>query len=589
MDFSEVVKVFDEIERTPGRLKTTELLAELYKRVSTQEIKPLVYLTQGRIAPAAVGIELGMGEKLAQEAIARVTGRNVGEVVKLYRKKGDLGETAEEFMKEKKQHALARGTLTIKNVYERFYKIATASGSGSQDTKIGTLSQLLSDASPSEARFVVRFVTGKLRMGVGEPTIIDALLFAKTGSKEQRVLAERAFNLTGDLGEIAENFWKEGTKSFEKTSPEPFRPIAPALAERLPSSKEIIEKLGKCAVEAKYDGLRLQVHKKGDKVIIFSRRSEPMTNAFPDIVEATRKQIAAKEAIFEGEAIGFNENEDTFLPFQETIKRRRKLGVKEKAEEIPLKLFAFDLLYADGKDYTHLSYKERRAALEKVIKKGDTIEPGSYIIADKPEQLDKFFDEKVGAGLEGIIAKDLNAPYTAGARKFAWIKLKRSYKGELADTLDVVIIGYYRGRGKRTKFEFGGLLTAVYDEKEDKFKSIAKIGTGFNEKQMQEFHDLLSKISSREKPANVDSRLVPDFWVLPKHVVVVRADEITKSPTHTAGASKKDGEGFALRFPRIIQNRFDKAPRDATSVKEVLRMYENQRKTPLSTGYGAEK
>ncbi|MEW5956000.1 MAG: ATP-dependent DNA ligase, partial [Candidatus Micrarchaeota archaeon] len=351
--------------------------------------------------------------------------------------------------------------------------------------------------------------------------------------------------------------------------------ILPALAERLPTPDEIIEKIGECAVEQKYDGLRLAVHKSGDRIEIFSRRQEKMTHMFPDVVDAVRKQVSAKEAIFEGEAVAFDEKTGVFLPFQETIQRKRKHGVGEKAKELPLKLFAFELLYKDGRDLTLLPYKERREALARVLKGGGVIELAKTVTARDAAALKKFFDECVSAGLEGIVAKDLKAPYTAGARKFAWIKLKKSYQTELADTLDLVIVGYYLGKGKRTQFGFGGLLAAAYSPKDRVFRTVCKIGTGFSEKQMQEFKKMLSEIEVAKKPDNVDSVLVPSKWVKPKHVIVVKADEITKSPTHTC--CRKEGQGLALRFPRFMELRTDKAAEDATTEEEVMEMFEMQR------------
>jgi len=342
-------------------------------------------------------------------------------------------------------------------------------------------------------------------------------------------------------------------------------------------------------VEAKYDGLRLQVHKKGEKVELYTRRQERVTDMFPDIVEATRKQMSkVKEVIFEGEAIGYTEETGAYLPFQLTIQRKRKYGVEAKAEEIPLKLFAFEVLYLNGKDYTNEPYHKRREELKKLAgEKGETILLSDAINAKNAKELEKFFEQCVERGLEGIIAKDLNAPYTAGARKFAWVKLKRSYAGELAETLDLVIVGYYYGKGKRTEFGFGGMLTAVYDDKNDTYKTIAKVGTGFSELQMGELKEMLEKISTKERPKNVEALIEPHVWVHPKYVAVIKADEITKSPTHTCGMKKTskgwEGDGFALRFPRLVQLRRDKAAREATTEKEVLELFEQQRQRGLGS------
>jgi DNA ligase-1 len=311
-------------------------------------------------------------------------------------------------------------------------------------------------------------------------------------------------------------------------------------------------------------------------VAIFSRRQENVTEMFPEIVEAAKDDIKAEQAIFEGEALAFNEETQEYYPFQITIQRKRKYDVKKMAKEFPLTLFAFDLLYENGKSLMEKPFKERRAALKKTLGKGKTIVLTDSIVTDSEKEMSRFFNEAVEKGLEGIIAKDLNAKYIAGARKFAWIKLKRSYKGELSDTVDTAIIGFFKGRGKRTRFGLGGLLTAVYDQKEDKFKSIAKIGTGMSEEMLSDLYKMLSKVKESKKPARVDSELKPDAWVEPKYVIEVNADEITKSPVHTAG-KKKSQPGYALRFPRLVKIRPEKKPEQATTVKEVIEMFKRQK------------
>jgi DNA ligase-1 len=446
--------------------------------------------------------------------------------------------------------------------------------------KIKGLVELLNNSTPKEAKYITRFPIGKLRLGIGDPTILDALSAYEAGDKSLREELERAYNLCSDLGLVAKTLFSDGIEGIRKFKIKVFNPVRPALAERLPSAEEIVEKIGKCAVERKYDGLRMQLHKQGDRVEIFSRRLERMTHMFPEIVDGVRKQVKAKEAILEGEALAYNETSGEYYPFQLTMQRKRKYGVEEMAEEYPLKLFAFDVLYYDGVDCTKKPYAERRKKLEKMIASGDVIKLSEMIVTDDPKKLEQFFEESVEKGMEGIVAKDLNAEYVAGARKFAWIKLKRSYKGELADTVDLVIVGYFLGKGMRAKFKFGGLLCAVYDEKEDVFKTVAKIGSGFSEQQMKELEEMLGKIKIDHKPARVDSEIKPDFWVDLKYVVTVAADEITRSPTHTAGRGKEES-GYALRFPRMVGLREDKSPEEATTVQEIIEMYKMQKRVQL--------
>ncbi|MFH0971888.1 MAG: ATP-dependent DNA ligase [Candidatus Micrarchaeota archaeon] len=646
MRFADLAEVFELMEKTASRLQLTEQLAAMYFSASPSDVRRLTYLYQGILVPESLGIQIGVGDKLTEAAIGTVSGKSIKQIEETYRKEGDLGATAKKLLMNKMQSTLVSEELSVKKVYENFFRIATSSGFGSQDSKIKLLAELLSNAEPAEAKHIVRFVQGSLRLGVGEPTILDALAFfwmakiaqaagyepifskefeskkggassmsvrppgkaeGKKGDPFQidsklgkisgeiisngagllkldllaqkrsfREIFERAFNMRSDLGEIAEMVVNGKIEALKQINPQVFSPIRPALAERLLTPGQIIEKIGKCSVEGKYDGFRLQVHKKGNEVKIFSRKEEPMTHMFPDVVDAVKTEFKAKEAIFEGEAIAYDDKQGKFLPFQVTIQRKRKHDVKQKAREIPLKLFAFELLYADGSDYTREPYEKRREDLGNLIAKNSkTLKLSERIIAETPKQLQQFFEKCLSDGLEGIIAKDLQSPYIAGARKFAWIKLKKSY-GKIADTFDVVIIGYYFGKGKRTQFEFGGVLTAVYDPESLKFKSIAKVGTGFSEEQMGEFANRLEKISLKEKPANVDCEMTPDVWVRPEIVIEVNADEITQSPTHTCGRAEGEEEGYALRFPRMISLRKDKKPTDATTEAEIFEMYELQ-------------
>lgn len=575
MRFFELASAFAEIEKTAGRLDMTGLLSELFKKAEGGQIGKIVYLCEGTLAPSHMGIDLGMGEKFAMGAIALSSGLERKKIEKLYKEQGDLGLVAESLGPHRRQMSLSGGELTVARVYETLMRIAKAGGQGSQEVKIKLLADLLNSAKPVEAKYIVRLVLGKLRLGIGDPTILDALSVMEAGDKSMRAKIERAYNLCSDLGLVAEKF-AANPKAIEKFEIVPFSPIRPALAERLPTAEAVIAKIGRCAAEGKYDGLRMQVHRKGNRVEIFSRKLEVMTGMFPEIVEAVRG-LGAKEIIFEGEALGYELKSGKYLSFQQTIQRKRKYGVEAMSKESPLRLFAFDLLFLDGRDYTLLPYGKRRKELERVVKKGKngTIAISEQIVTDKPAELEKFFQKCAKEGLEGIIAKDLRAPYVAGARKFAWIKLKRSY-GALADTIDAVVCGYYLGKGARAEFDFGGLLVAVYNDEEDRFETIARVGSGFTEEEMESMEKLLSKIRVRERPKGLESKVTPDFWCELKYVVSVTADEITLSPMHTAGM--KGDTGYALRFPRMVAVRSDKGPKEATTVSEIIEMFEMQKR-----------
>lgn len=578
MLFSELAELFERLEATSKRLEMFEILSEFFKKVSKEEIDKVVYLCEEQLLPPFKGLEIGMAEKMVEKAIAKVSNKSTEEITKLYKKLGDLGLVAQEILTKKRTTLFTTKAPTISEVYNSLFKIAQITGSGSVERKIDSLAGLLIRVSAKEAKFIVRFVLGSLRLGIGDPTIMDSLSKAITGDRTKlRAEIERAYNLCSDLGLVAKSLMEKGETGLKQFKVQLGSPIRMALAERLPTAEEIIKKIGKCAVETKYDGLRLQIHKQNDKVEIFSRNQERMTHMFPDIVQGIKKQIKAKTAIIEGEAVAFNETTGEFFPFQVTITRKRKYEIEKRAKEAPLVLFTFDLLYVDGKDMTQKPYIERTKLLDEIIKKGFTIRHAERIITDDPKELEKFFNENIERGTEGIIAKRLDAPYQAGARNFNWIKLKRSYKGELKDTIDVVIVGYFKGRGLRAKFGIGALLAAVYEDKTDTFKTIAKIGSGLSEEKWLEIRKLLDKIKLEHKAARLDSEIKADVWCQPRYVFTVIADEITLSPTHTAGKTKEK-PGFALRFPRIQGWIRDKKPEDATTVKEIEKLFKMQKR-----------
>jgi len=603
MLFQRIAETFEEVEKTSSRIEMTVILARLFFEAKKGEIGKIVYLTQGQLGPAFMGLDSGMGENFVVQTIAKITGYGKEKIEAFYKEKGDLGLVAQELAEKKKQKSLFTEQLTLEKVFGNFVKIAKVKGTGSQESKKRLLAELLNSASPLEAKFIVRVPLETLRLGAGDPTIMDALAenhFEEFENKNPGLVSELAgkyeneelhrqlrsklrgrieekYNIHSDLGGIAERLKEKGLSSLKKIEITPGIPIRPTLAERLPSAKEIVKKLGRCAIEQKIDGFRMQVHKESGHVTVFSRRMENMTDMFPEVVKAVKKQVKANRAIFEGEAVAYNEETEQFYPFQVTIQRKRKYGVEEFSKKFPLKLFLFDVMFLNGKNLMGLPFSERRKALKKMLGKGNGLMLTKQIVTGKEREIKKFFDESVSSGLEGIIAKDLNAKYIAGARKFAWIKLKRSYKGELSDSVDAVIIGYYKGRGQRTKFGLGTLLAAVYNGEKDRFESVAKIGTGMSEERLVESEKMLSKIKSVTKPVRVESGLKPDVWVMPEHVIEVRADEITKSPVH-ACARGELGEGLALRFPRMVQFRADRAPEQATTVHEIIAMFEQQRK-----------
>lgn len=573
MTFSNLAKYYEQLEATSKRLELIDILSRLFKESNSEEIGKICYLIQGRVAPFFEPTEIGMAESLVAQAVGQAYGKTKNEVLALYRKKGNMGLAALE-LAAGRHH---KGNPTVTQVFNELHKIAEFSGEGTVEKKVSTLSEVLKSVDATSAKHIVNIPLGTLRLGIGDPTVMDALSIARTGDKKLRPLIEDAYNKTSDLGYVAEMFFKHGAKGLEEVKLIVGKPVRPALAERLPNAEEAVKRLGDTfAAEPKFDGFRVAVHKDGDVVKLFSRNLEDTTHAFPDLVEGARHQIKAKSCILEGEAIAYNPISEEFLPFQETTKRRRKYNIAQKAKELPLALFAFDVLYLNGKDICQKPYSERRELLQSIVSSDHTvIRLAEERVLHTAEDITKFFNEAISDGLEGLMLKKLDAPYKAGGRGFHWIKFKRSHSGELTDTVDCVLLGVYSGKGKRTEFGVGGLLVGVYDDKNDEFCSISRLGTGLTDEEFRKVNELTRNVHVSHKPARVNSKIEPGFWVEPKIVMEVFADEITKSPIHTAG--EKDGVGYALRFPRLVKFReADKRAEDCTTVDEVKKMFKQQ-------------
>ena len=572
MKLSQLADHFEKLDELASRNAMTDALAELFRASSDpEEVRKIVYLSEGILLPAYEATEIGISEQYMARAIAEATGRNVDDVKELYREIGDYGSVAERLITWK-----GKG-LTVRQAYDALLHLARISGKGSIEAKVSGLAGLIRRIGPKEARYLLRVPIGKLRLGVGDMTIMDGLSCAYAGDRRLRPVIESAYSLSGDMGLVAYQLYEKGPDRLKAFEVRVGNPIRVELAERVESITDLLKRLGKCAVEPKYDGIRLQIHKDGKRVTIFTRNLENATEMFPDLAAAALRQVKADRAIFEGEAVSYDPETGEFHPFQITVQRKRKHLVEEKELELPLRLMAFDCLYRDGEEILYEPYVRRRDALRKMISPNETIETTQALISDDPDEVNAFFDSMLTAGLEGIIAKSLDSPYRAGRRSFDWIKFKRSYKGKLRDTVDCVIVGYFAGRGKRAKWGIGSILCAVYDEADDEFQTITRVASGLSDQGWKDMKSRLDEIRLKEKPARVESLYKPNVWVEPRYVTEVLADEITRSPSHTAG---RDGgrTGYALRFPRIVTPiRADREAEDATTVEEVKRMYNIQR------------
>ena len=580
MDFSIVAEIFEKMENTTKRIELTNILVELLKKTPKKIIPNAVYLLQGIIRPNFEGVELGIAEKLAIRAISKSSGLSIKKIEDDYRKVGDLGLTASNILKLKTQTTFTAEKITLERVYETLFKIAKLEGKGSQDLKMKHISSLLNDATPLEAKFVLKILLGTLRLGVAENTVMDALAIAFTGKKENKERIENAYNVSSDLGKVSQMVATNGIDGIKKFKISLFSPIRPMLADRVKSEKEAIKKMPELfSAEYKLDGERVQIHKQANKIILFSRRLENITQYYPDIVENIGKSLNVHEGIFEAEIVPINENTGEFLPFQELMHRRRKYKLEQAVSQYPITVNFFDVLYFDNKDCLNLEYSERRKILEKLVNEDNFSKLVPMLLVKNENEVGDFLENSINAGCEGLMLKTPSAPYRAGSRGSNWLKLKREYRNELGDSLDLIVIGAYFGRGRRTGL-YGTLLLGTYNPEQDNFPSICKVGTGFTDESLDQLYQILSNNVTLKKNSRIISEMEADVWLEPELVLEIVASEITLSPIHKTGLDLiRKNSGFALRFPKFTGKiRYEKAVEDASTVEEVLALYKRQSK-----------
>ena len=581
MNFLEVSERFTEMANTTKRLELTDILVRLLKSAN-RDLKKLVYLTQGKLLPDYEGLELGMANKLIIKALSTISGKKEEEIDAMFIKEGDLGAVAKIISEKKTQNALFTNELSVDYVYDELTKLARIKGEGSIRTKMGIYQDLLLNATPDEGMYITRIITGRLRLGVSDATILDALVKA-FADKEHSEEIDEAYNFHPDLGELAELLRDGKLEKVLQMGPTPMVPAKVMLAERLPEIRDILDKMGgKAAFEYKYDGMRTQIHLMGGRVKIFSRGSEETTSNFPDIVAHTLRDFKVDSCILDGEAVPYNAETGELYPFQMVSQRRgRKYDLKSKMEEIPVVVFLFDILYLNRRALNKIPYLERRKILESLFTENDDFKCATMLVSSEPDEVNNFFNEAINSGCEGLVAKNVSdeSIYRAGARGWLWIKVKRDYQSTFEDTLDLVIIGAFGGHGRR-KGTYGALLMATYNKGQDTYESVCKLGTGFTDDVLFGLPARMVDFVTSRKPARVESGLMPDVWFDPKVVLEIKGAEITVSPVHSCAFGKVEkGAGLAIRFPRFTGRwRDDKTPEDATSTEEILEMYYSQKK-----------
>ena len=581
MKFSIISDAFQKMESTSKRLELTDILVKLIQEIPKDVISKAIYLIQGKLRPNFEGVELGIAEKLVMKAMSKSSGIPLKKIEDDYNKGGDLGQTAENILQQKIQTTFASETITLEKVYETLFKISKLEGKGSQEMKMRYVSSMLNDATPQESKFILKILLGTLRLGIAENTVMDALAIAFTGKKENREVIENAYNVSSDLGKVAEVLSTEGIEQIEKFQIKLFSPIRPMLADRIKSGEDTVKKFqGKFAAEYKLDGERAQIHKQKDTIEIFSRSLEKITSYYPDIVEKISKLIISDNVILEAEVVAMNSNSGDFLPFQELMHRRRKYEIDDAVAKYPITVNFFDVLFSDGKNCMDNKYDERRKLLEKIIKQDDFARLIPMSVIESEEEVLEVLENSINSGCEGLMLKDLNSTYRAGTRGSNWLKLKREYQNELGDSLDLVVIGAFFGKGRRTG-KYGTLLLATYNDEEDVFPSICKVGTGFTDESLDQLYQILSSKVTLKKNPRIVSEMEADVWFEPELVIEIVASEITQSPIHKTAIDKiKEKTGLALRFPKFTGKiRTEKNAEDASTDEEVIALYKVQKKT----------
>ncbi len=619
VEYQELAGFFRRLEETSKRLELTGILVELFDDLQPEEFHPVAYLLQGKVAPDWEGIELGLAEKMILRAIRDESGRS--DITELYHETGDLGLAAEQALESAGSGQTKQASLfgsdapTVSEVFGRLKDIAAVTGSGSQDKKLALLRKLFRDTTPLESRYIVRTVAGRTRLGVADMTFLDALaawhlgqgvrsvteMEADERTEHERIRhrLEAAYDVTSDLAHVAATLATDGLDAIDALNVTMGVPLRPMAAERLKTLGEILEKHeGRSALETKYDGLRLQCHIARDGTVrLFSRRMEELTDQFPDVQEFLVAAATTEDLIVEGEVVAMDMETGAMRPFQDISRRRgRKTGLGEDArqeamlaeggaaqstmmDEIPVAVFLFDCLAREGASIMDMPYAERRDALQDSFQFNDRVRLATMEICDDEGAMEAAFLRAVDDGGEGIMCKSLGGPYKAGNRGYDWIKYKTDYTEELVDTMDLVVIGAFNGRGRRAGW-YGALLMACHDPDTGTYPSVCKLGTGFDDETLKGLKDRFADDVMQEKPAEVDSLMEPDVWIRPNTVMEVQAAEITLSPIHrTAWGQYRPDSGLAARFPRFTNRwRDDKAPDQATSIDEMTIMYESQAK-----------
>lgn len=538
--YEKLVEVYEKISSTSSRLEKQDIIADflMYIKETDADITyDITLLLQGKIFPPWSDKEMGISTQLIIKALSNLLGESTKSIENKLAEVGDMGEISEELIKNNKQVTFFKVPLTVKKVLSNLRKTESITGSKSQNKKINYLLELYTSASPLEAKYITRTITERLRIGVGEGTLVEAIAQAYNIDKE---IIDRAYMLSNDLGEVASRA-QESIESVKSLTITPGKPIKPMLAQLSPGIKESITEMKKVICETKYDGIRVQIHHYNNKTKIFTRRLENVTNALPEVVEYIEEALPSKDFIVEGEVIATKDNKP--ISFQYILQRvKRKYDIDKMREKIPLKVFLFDVLYYD-KPTAKLPIIQRRQLLEEIVTTSKNVELSTMKIVSQENytEAEKLFTWSIDEGHEGIMFKDVTSPYSPGKRGKNMLKYK-----PLRETLDCVITGGTYGKGKRAKF-FGSYLLSLLDEKTGEYKTLVHAATGMDD-------DLLASLTKRMEKLII-SKSEQNVLFKPKVILEIAYSEIVESNEYESG--------YSLRFPAI------KGVRDDIGLDEV--------------------
>lgn len=574
MKYSDLVGIYEELEQTPAKLKKVEIIAGLLKKAGGKELYKVALLLQGRVYPSYDEREVGLASQSMEKIVAQATGFSIKDVAQRFRKVGDYGLVAENLMSKKKQRTLMDRSLTLDKVFENLQKLAGIEGKGSQERKFRLVAELVSSAKPKEAKYIVRTAIGDLRIGVAEGIVRDSIASAFLDTetmekkKQSQSVVEWAWFQRPDYGEIAEIARSKGVRGLRQVCIEPGTPYHVQLAEKSPSLEEALEKFESPALEYKYDGARIIIEKKGDRLWFFTRRLENVTKQFPELQDFVKKSVSVRECILEGEMLGFDKKTGKPMPFQFLSQRiKRKYDIDRMVNEIPIQVNLFDITFLNGKDLFRLPLKERWQVLKKTIRHiSGKFQLAKHIETKDLKAAEDFYKESLNASQEGLMVKDMDAKYHPGRRvSGGWLKVK-----PIMETLDLAIIGATWGTGKRAGF-LGSFILGCIDSESGAYLNCGMLGSGFKEKSEAEGGQAgvtFKELTKMVKPS-ITNEKGNEVTIRPSVVVEVAYEEIQKSPNYESG--------FALRFPRILRIRDDKQVSDVDTKARVEKLYRQQK------------